>query len=69
MSVRMTAGKPISARVDAHQVCARGWQDYMIETKFFLGEARVDEALKGFATPQLRKLGLSDPDMRKIRAR
>lgn len=69
MSVRMTAGKPASARVDAHQVCARGWQDYMIETKFFLGESRVDEALRGFATPELKKLGLSENDMRKVRAR
>ena len=69
MSVRMTAGKRNMVRADANQVCARGWSDYMIETKFFLGESRVDEALKGFAAPQLRKLGLSENELRKVRSR
>ena len=69
MSVRMNVEKPKSARVDANQVCARGWADYMIETKFFLSESRVEDALKGLATPQLKKLGLSESDMRKVRSR
>ena len=46
-----------------HQICARGWQDYMMETQFFLGEQRVDDCLKGLEAPQLAKLGLSNADM------
>ena len=40
------------------QICARGWQDYMMETQFFLGDARVDDCLKVLDVPQLEKLGL-----------
>ncbi len=69
MSVRTMATKPKTARVDAHQVCARGWQDYMLETRFYLGESRVDATLKSMATPQLKKLGLSESDVRMVRAR
>ncbi len=65
----MKTGKGKAARVDDHQVCARGWQDYVLETRFFLGESRVDAALRGLQTQQLKKLGLSDSDVRTVRAR
>ncbi len=48
------------------QICARGWQDYMMETQFFLGTPRVDDCLKVLDTPQLEKLGLRAGDMRKL---
>ena len=69
MSVQMNTGKPDLAPTLANQVCARGWQDYMMETQFFLGEARVDDSLKGLSTRQLEKLGLSASEVKKVRAR
>ncbi|MCF6199281.1 MAG: hypothetical protein L3J67_07785 [Hyphomicrobiaceae bacterium] len=45
------------------QICARGWQDYMMETQFFLGDERVNDCLKRLDVPQLVKLGLSNADM------
>ena len=62
-------GKPRTARVDRNQVCARGWQDYMLETQLFLGDSRVDAYLKDMTGKQLEKLGLSSTDVRKVRAR
>ena len=65
----MNIGKTGPVRNDTRQVCARGWQDYMIETQFFLGETRVDHCLKDLSTHQLEKLGLSANDRLKIRNR
>ncbi len=67
MSVLMPAGKLFDTSVDNRQVCARGWQDYMIETRYFLGEARVDNALKDLGNPQLKRLGLTESEMLKVR--
>ncbi len=61
--------KPRTARVDRNQVCARGWQDYMLETRYFLGDTRVDDVLKDMSGKQLEKLGLTSTDMRLLRAR
>ena len=69
MAVSMNVKKVGSACVDGHQVCARGWQDYMLETRFFLAETRVGDALKGFDGKQLEKLGLSSSEVRMIHAR
>lgn len=61
--------KPRTARVDSKQVCARGWQDYMLETQYFLGDARVSDYLRDMTGVQLEKLGLSCTDVHKARAR
>ena len=61
--------KPRTARVDSKQVCARGWQDYMLETQYFLGDARVSDYLQDMTSMQLEKLGLSCTDVRKARTR
>ena len=67
MTVQMNVGERYVEQEVNRQICARGWQDYMMETQFFLGEARVDDCLKQFATAQLVKLGLSTGDLRKLR--
>jgi len=69
MTVSINISKPRTARVASNQVCARGWQDYMLETKYFLGDVRVDECLKDLSGKQLEKLGLSTNEVRKVRAR
>jgi hypothetical protein len=69
MFIQINAKKQKMAGVDDIQVCARGWLDYMIETKYFLGETRVEDCLKGLSTVQLEKLGLSNNDVQKVRDR
>ncbi len=69
MLLSPNATKPRTARVDSKQVCARGWQDYMLETQYFLGDARVTAYLQDMTGLQLEKLGLSSTDVRKARAR
>ena len=69
MLLLANVSKPRTARVDRNQVCARGWQDYMLETQYFLGDARVAAYLQDMTGSQLEKLGLSSAEVRKVRAR
>ncbi len=69
MLLSTNVSKPRTARVDRNQVCARGWQDYMLETQYFLSESRVAACLEDMTGSQLEKLGLSSAEIRKARAR
>ena len=52
-----------------NQVCARGWQDYMMETRLYMGEERVGRTLRSMSGDQLHKLGLNDNEVARIKSR
>lgn len=59
MPVRMQNRNADGTTTEAEQLCARGWQDYMLETDHFQFDAAVAECLRDLA-PALRKhLGLA----------
>jgi len=63
MCYQMAAEKDYAKQEVNNQVYARGWQDYMMETLYFIGDHRVDDCLKSMDVPQLARLGLSNSDM------
>ena len=69
MLLSTISSKPRTSRVDRNQVCARGWQDYLLETRYFLGESQFAACLQDMSGQQLEKLGLSGAEVRKVRIR
>ena len=66
MAIEMKKANQTLAQNSDGQICARGWQDYMMETQFFLGEDRVDDGLKKLSNNQLVQLGLSAAEMLRL---
>jgi len=69
MTVVKKATKKACNIAGNHQVCARGWQDYMMETRLFMGEERVGRTLRSMSGDQLHKLGLNDNEVARIKSR
>lgn len=64
MPVRMQRNEVEADHLEEGQVCARGWQDYMIETKLFELETAVAECLKDLAPALRAHLGLDDHEIK-----
>jgi len=58
MPVRTKRRTSAPAPIEANQVCARGWQDYMIETQMYADETRVSGYLKTLNDRQRANLGV-----------
>jgi len=69
MTVVKKATRKACNIAENHQVCARGWQDYMMETRLFMGEERVGRTLRSMSGDQLHKLGLNDNEVARIKSR
>jgi hypothetical protein len=69
MPIARKAGRKTTAMVGGDQVCARGWQDYMLETRHYMGEARVEKCLRSMNERQLSKLGLGKGEVSRLKVR
>jgi len=59
MPVRMQSKEIGATPFEDDQLCARGWQDYMLETCYYQHEAAVAECLRDLAPTLRRHLGLA----------